>query len=267
MTLRAAYVTFHFIPRPCAQEGASIIWARWAWRATSPLASWWRSNKPTWTSAQRRSCCSSWWSAHRPSTYRTCVNKCLHSEVLLSHCVWNPRMRFSWPGSSATRTCWPLASSSAPAASCGSWHRSWPMVSRNHTSISFILWNHHTCFVFTCHSPARSLLCKCLVSRAFPITVWGFAFLSPTQNHLFSLKPSLGRTKKVSSNSNFAKKKQPQCDTFVYPFACRVCRHLTENIFPRWNEWIPDSVPAVRCAKSLGILASDGLRSPVSIRA
>ena len=43
------------------QGGVSTTWARWTWHATSPRASWWPSNKPTWMSAPRRSCCSSWW--------------------------------------------------------------------------------------------------------------------------------------------------------------------------------------------------------------
>lgn len=34
-----------------------------AWGATSRLGSWWRSNRPTWMTAQRRSCCSSWCAA------------------------------------------------------------------------------------------------------------------------------------------------------------------------------------------------------------
>lgn len=45
----------------CHQGGASTTWARWAWRATAPRASWWQSSTPTWTSALRTSCCSSWW--------------------------------------------------------------------------------------------------------------------------------------------------------------------------------------------------------------
>lgn len=43
------------------QGGASTTWARWTWHATSLRASWSPSNKPTWMSALRRSCCSSWW--------------------------------------------------------------------------------------------------------------------------------------------------------------------------------------------------------------
>lgn len=40
------------------QGGASTTWARWTWHATSLRASWSPSNKPTWMSALRRSCCS-----------------------------------------------------------------------------------------------------------------------------------------------------------------------------------------------------------------
>lgn len=46
-----------------SQGGASTTWARCAWGATSRLGSWWRSNRPTWMTAQRRSCCSSWCTA------------------------------------------------------------------------------------------------------------------------------------------------------------------------------------------------------------
>lgn len=51
--------------------------------------------------------------------------------------ILNPRMRYCCPVSSVTPTCWLLAWFSAPAASCGSWHHSWPTVSHNHTSTAF----------------------------------------------------------------------------------------------------------------------------------
>lgn len=53
-------------------------------------------------------------------------------------CVSNLRMRFCWPDCSATPICWHLAWFSAPAASCGSSHHSWPMVSHVHTLFIFI---------------------------------------------------------------------------------------------------------------------------------
>lgn len=58
-----------------SQGGASITWARWTWHGTPPPASWWPWNKPTWTSAPRRSCCSSWWATiHRHLFKRTCAS-------------------------------------------------------------------------------------------------------------------------------------------------------------------------------------------------
>lgn len=49
----------------------------------------------------------------------------------LSHliCVSKPRTKFCFPDCSATRTCWPLAWFSAPAANSGSSPPWWPMVS------------------------------------------------------------------------------------------------------------------------------------------
>lgn len=49
--------------------------------------------------------------------------------ILMFDHVSNPRMRFCCPGCSVTPTCWPHAWFSAPAASCGSWLRSWLTVS------------------------------------------------------------------------------------------------------------------------------------------
>lgn len=43
----------------------------------------------------------------------------------------------------------------------------------------------------------------------------------------------------------------------------RLCRQLAENVFPRWNERVPDSVPAVRRVESVGIPSSHGIRAPV----
>lgn len=54
---------------------------------------------------------------------------------LVSNCVFDSRTRFCSPGCSVTPTCWRLAWFSAPAASCGSSHRSWDMVSNCHSSI------------------------------------------------------------------------------------------------------------------------------------
>lgn len=111
-----------------SQGGASTTWARCAWGATLPLGSWWRSSRPTWMNAQRRSCCSSWWTAllkgcHFP--WNVPVSQRSH---LI--CIPKPRTKFCFQNCSATRTCWPLAWFSAPAVSSGSSPPWWPMVSR-----------------------------------------------------------------------------------------------------------------------------------------
>lgn len=131
-------LTTHIKPTVTAlQEGVSITWAKWTWHGTSLLASWWLSNRPTWTSAPRRSCCSSWWAALQQQTFikrmffckRHMVVKVPLAGVCTSDCVSIPRTRFCFPGFSATPTCSPLAWSSVPAASCGSSHPSWLTVS------------------------------------------------------------------------------------------------------------------------------------------
>lgn len=53
------------------------------------------------------------------------------------------------------------------------------------------------------------------------------------------------------------------CAISSLAFSDRLCRQLTENLFPRWNERIPGSVPPAWRFESIGIPSSNGLRAPV----
>lgn len=162
--------------------------------------------------------------------------------VWMSYSVSIPRTRFCCQGFSATPTCSPLAWSFAPAASCGSSHRSWLMV-RFFPAVR-ISSSSLTCMRVNWIFGGFGLLLRQIWKSQFSLfaemlgNISAFLFQNP-------LRPKLVHS---------------------HPLLCRLCRHLTEDIFPRWDEWVPDSVPAVWCTESIGIPTSDGLRSPVSGR-